>query len=124
MILISPRRWIPGDFSEGLAAVCYVKAPGLNCGYIDHEGSIVIEPQYALAEPFSEGLAPVCTGLSPVPKMECGYIDKTAKLVIPMQFRIAYGFKDGVALVGIGDVYPEKWGYINKAGEYIWKPTN
>ena len=123
-IVISPRRWIPGDFSEGLSNVCFVNGSGLNCGYIDHQGRTVIEPQYALAGPFSEGLAPVCFALRPVAKMECGYIDKTTKLVIPMRFRIAHGFRSGLALVGIGDVYPEKWGYINKTGEYVWKPTN
>jgi len=35
-------------------------------------------------------------------------------------FDLAQPFSDGLAGVGIDD----KFGYIDKSGEYIWEPTN
>jgi len=32
-------------------------------------------------------------------------------------------FKEGLAPVGFGYGAKIKWGYIDKTGKYIWKPT-
>jgi hypothetical protein len=69
------------------------------------------------AAPFSEGFARVQQGR--FPQTRYGYIDRTGALVIKPQFEIASDFTDGIAMV----LVEGKRGYINKAGEYIWKPT-
>ncbi len=40
--------------------------------------------------------------------------------MIRPQFSFAGSFAEGVALVAIDN----KFGYIDKAGDYIWKPTD
>lgn len=68
-----------------------------------------------MALDFCEGLAPaVLSG------EKYGYIDKTGRVVIQPQFHFASSFSNGVAFVAIDG----KPGYIDKAGHYIWKPTN
>lgn len=130
-VVIKPeRRLILLDFSEGLAVNCTfkgaddIKSFKTVCGYIDQTGKTVIEPLYNSVKPFSEGLAPVCFDNFPVLNRTCGYIDKTGRMVIPMQFDDAYSFHNGLALVIEGDINHQKWGYIDKTGKYVWKPTN
>ncbi|MDO4571161.1 MAG: WG repeat-containing protein [Planctomycetia bacterium] len=64
-----------------------------------------------------------------------GYMDENENVVIPPQFCIAYDFRNGLALVGMegeglvmmtdsaGFPLMGKFGYINKKGEYVWKPS-
>lgn len=47
-----------------------------------------------------------------------GYIDKTGKLVIPAQYDVALPFHNGRAYVRIA----QRWGIIDKAGNWIMKP--
>ncbi len=97
-------------------------------GFIDKNGTVVIEPQFDSASMFSDGLAIVSTddkygiidakgkyiinptydaiaefsnGLSAVKKDDkFGYIDKTGKIVIPINYGHAYSFtNDGYAYV-------------------------
>src|SRR5258707_2343828 len=68
-------------------------------GYIDSQGTVVIQGHYQQALSFSEGLAPVET------EGKWGYIDQTDKLCIKPRFRIAGLFHDGLARVQIND----KW---------------
>ena len=49
-----------------------------------------------------------------------GYIDKQGVMIVKPVFNWAGNFSDGIAGVNIGS----KWGYIDKAGNYVWKPTN
>jgi len=77
---------------------------------------------------FSEGLASVQIG----DKM--GYIDQRGKIVIKPEFDMAFPFSRGVARVEIGMCYQEqklsgresedcRFGYIDKEGRYLWKPS-
>ena len=112
------KRW----FSEGLAAV-YM--PGKGYGYMDKNAKFVIEPQFREAKEFSGGLAPVKT------EKGWGYIDKTGKMVIQDKFSDGDPFMGPLALVNITtgkvdpkDNFPEiLFGYIDKTGKYVWKPS-
>ena len=138
-------RVTAGRFSEGLAAV---QVRG-KWGFIDHDGRSVIKPLYECVEPFSEGLALI--GVRQDGRWRFGYIDKTGGIIIKPQFAVAHGFSGNLALVGAGmtdeevalkemedyqagkaenDILKEveskkmKYGYIDRSGNFIWKPTN
>src|SRR6185295_19453307 len=126
-MIIKPQFQWAVTFHEGLAAV---KLAG-KWGFIDKNGNWIINPEYDKAEPFSEGLAAVALN------GKWGYIDKNGKLVIEHRFNEALPFSEGLAFVKVGgsdanavsDVIGSfdtegKWGYIDKAGAYIWQPTN
>ena len=62
-----------------------------------------------------------------------GFIDMTGKIVISPQFDLAEPFCGGLARVGVGRWIPlkfssqrfeGKFGYINKQGVYVWRPTD
>jgi len=102
---------------EGLAVVETEK--GLS--YIDKSGKVVLEPECMFCFSFSEGLAVIVDQ-----ELRCGYIDKKGNTVIKPRFRVAYPFSQGLALVELEFEGRESFfgplGYINKKGEYIWKP--
>jgi|GEM_PF-6249696 len=103
-------------------------------GFIDEQGSEVIPFKYHKACP--EGVAPgesyneyghegynydgFYGGLAVVidDAGKSGYIDKKGGTAIPFMFDKAFGFINGYAWVKIG----EKWGIINKKGNYVLKP--
>lgn len=77
-------------------------------GYIDHEGKIVINPQFDEACLFSDGLALVKAGEL------YGYIDSEGKYIINPMYKNATYFVDGLALVATENGYPT---FISKKGE-------
>lgn len=97
------------DFSEGLAAV---SLDGVKWGFIDINGKTVINPEFERAAPFSEGLAKV--------KIDgkYGFIDKNGDVVIKPKFDNVSSFHNGIASIFLKN---KRMGYINKAGDYIWK---
>jgi len=104
------------DFSEGLAAV------GFGSGFIDKSGHKIIPQGYDAVWDFSEGLAAVYQD------KKWGFIDQTGKIVIKPQFERVNEFRDGLALVGVekGDIPGGThwiWGYIDKSGLFVWKPS-
>jgi hypothetical protein len=112
---ISPARFgSASSFSEGLAAVETLPdtSGGGNergrWGYIAHDGTYAIKPQFADAHPFSKGLAEASTGPG-----KWGYIDKRGTFVIDPRYEETTQFSDGLALV-LNDE-GESW-YIDKAG--------
>lgn len=126
-MVIRPQFQWTFAFHEGLAAVQVSN----KWGYSDKNGNMIIKPEYDKAEGFSEGLAAVAVN------GKWGYIDKAGKFVIEPRFNEAQSFAEGLAFVKVGgydanaivDVIGSfdgegKWGYIGKAGEYIWQPTN
>jgi hypothetical protein len=85
-------------------------------GYIDTRGEWVIPPRFQYANDFSDGLA----GVS-LREDGWGFIDRTGKEVIPAKYAWVYGgFRHGVAEVA----FDRKRGYINKAGEWVWEPSD
>jgi hypothetical protein len=100
------------EFREGLS----VARVGLNdkCGVIDKNGIFVIQPVFEFATSFSEGLA----GAEESYK-SWGFIDKSGRWAIRPQYEWVDAFSDGFALVAMG----EKTGYIDRSGNYVWKPT-
>lgn len=144
-VVVSPRFTWAGRFSEGLAVV------GIEggYGYIDNNGEVIIRGPFTLASNFSEGLGMVHrdgrinyidkTGNVVITTQgktggafreglapgwfggHYGYIDKTGGLAIEPRYDRTESFSGGIARVYTG---LNQWGYIDKSGEYIWKPTS
>jgi hypothetical protein len=101
---------LPGVFNEGLAPW----PSGGKYGFIDRKGTLVVAAQFDLAGTFSDGVAWVRIGKN------LGYVNKRGGLVIgPRDFLGVEDFHYGLALVRTQD---GKYGYIDKAGKYVWTP--
>ncbi len=110
-------------------------------GYIDHQGKVVIQPQYMQAYNFSGGLGVVyacgrdvainASGeLSPLKIAEegelaeqkagdkTGFVDSQGAFKIPPTFEDAMPFSEGLASVRIND----KWGFIDTSGKLLIQP--
>ena len=77
------------NFSDGLAVVDI----DLKSGYLNHEGKMVIEPQFDYASPFVDGIALVNVG------EKWGFINTQGEYVLPLQYDEAENFSEGVAPV-------------------------
>ncbi len=97
-------------FSEGLA---YFKNDGKK-GFIDRKGKVTFYTDLDVYGGFKEGLAVVSDS-----RRRYGYIDKSGVVKIPLKFDSAFAFHEGFALVAEN----RKTDYLDKAGKYIWKPT-
>lgn len=118
---ISERINLATSFSEGMARICLVERVG------SHTWS-----QSFVRSLFSSSSDGVPSSSTEV-KWKYGYIDKAGKLAIKPQFDDAKDFHGGLASVNIGYLpfsYERgilsdgKWGYIDKSGEYVWRPTD
>ena len=112
--VITPNFEEAGIFSQGLAWVRnddYI-------GFIDKSGVVDIPYQFAEVKSFSEDMSAVrLSG-------DWFYINrKSGLIVIKEPFFAAESFNDGIARVQIGNNENPRFGYVNKAGEYIWYPT-
>jgi len=111
-------------------------------GYIDHQGSFVIKPQFHWASSFQDGFAEayVCgrevsidrtgkiqphriplDGAESVPYRKdnkVGFAVSSGQFKIPPTFDEALPFSDGMAAVKVG----EKWGFIDTAGHMVITP--
>ena len=110
-------------------------------GYIDHQGKIVIRPQFAWGMDFWQGLADVYVcgrvvsmdsngSFHPrrvalagelVPKRvgrKVGFVDAGGQFKIPPTFDDALPFSEGFAAVQVG----EKWGFIDTKGHLVIGP--
>jgi hypothetical protein len=107
-----------GNFSEGLAPVEINE----KWYYINNQGQVHLKTDFSpSSEPasFSEGLAAV--------NMAGGvkFIDRTGKTVIETAFDWADNFVGGIARIkNVSTNGVESYGYIDKTGNVIWKPTN
>lgn len=111
-VVIEPQFAFAHEFSDGLAAIGILRPQGLDSGYIDQTGKIVVslsQGSYGAGD-FSEGLAPVGAGGT-----KLGYIDKTGQFIIKPRFDKAYSFSDGIARVQDDG----KYGYIDRSGELV-----
>ncbi|HUQ90172.1 MAG TPA: WG repeat-containing protein [Bryobacteraceae bacterium] len=103
----------PGGF--GKPGELYPVLKGRKYGFINGQGKMVIEPQYAMASRFYDDLALVI-----VPdKKKCGYINREGKFEIEAKFDGGGPFSEGYASVKIKG----KTGVINKKGEIVAEPV-
>jgi len=102
-IVIEPKFWATGDFSEGLA---YARING-TYGYIDKSGNFVIQPRFDYATSFQEGLAIVYEDGKPY------YINKKGVKAFESNFSLLEPFQDGIAIVKTATGKP---GVIDKNG--------
>ena len=114
--VIDPKADEIYSFSEGLARIKIKN----KYGFIGENGKVIIRPQYTDAEDFSEGLSQVDIDGEPY------FINKEGKIVFKSLFGYVKDFKSGLAWIQEGDYSDNtaKYGYIDKTGRVIWKPTN
>jgi hypothetical protein len=110
-VVIEPSLFGARSFSEETAAVKI----GSKWGYMDADGERVIEPAFEDARAFHDGRAAVRDRSG-----QWGFIDTTGQVVIPHAYDRVEDFDHGLALVTVG----EEYGYIDTAGEWIYRPTN
>ena len=96
-------------------------------GFVDKDGTIVIEATYNYVNHFSEGLARVRVGDEPKPKRGpsglVGFVSRSGKMVIKPQFIRAGSFSQGRAYF-VERTKQGKWkyGFIDKTGFWIVDP--
>jgi hypothetical protein len=101
-------------FQGGMAAFLVVNEEGEEkWGFVDTDGRIAINPQFAGVSNFSDGVCAVVNS-----EGKWGFIDKEGKVSISYQFDGAGDFKNGVAIVQSA----EKYGVIDQEGKYTVNP--
>jgi hypothetical protein len=94
-IVVPPKYFDAGRFSEGLAAVKMI-----DYGYINEKGEEVIPCKYAKAEDFHDGMAIVYAGY------QKGYVNKSGKEICMSNHGKIWAFKDGIGLIeSEGEIY-------------------
>jgi hypothetical protein len=78
-------------------------------GFIDRQGTIVIEPSFDAAESFSQGLAKVKVG------DKWGFIDRQGAVAIAPIYDEVDSFHDDMAWIRID----KKVGYIDQTGKFL-----
>jgi len=101
-------------FCNGFAAVAAKGADGsFVWGFIDHQGEMVVSPQWASVSNFTNGMASVFDG------EKYGFVNTSGDLAIPCTYDQVSNFSaDGIAAVKVG----YNWGYINASGETVLEP--
>jgi hypothetical protein len=136
-------------FAILISAICHADGPNDplvvvkdgKYGYIDHEGKVLIPPQFVWADDFWRGLGTVYIcgrylsidssgALHPLRSVlkgqlerknsgeKVGFIDATGAFKIPPTFDEALPFSEGLAAVRVG----EKWGFIDTGGKIAIEP--
>jgi hypothetical protein len=125
------------EFHEGMSVVVVRDPPDMKqprYGFINHDGEVVITPQFAEALDFHEGLAGVRTTKTTgwYGKGDSwGYIDQTGNYVLQPTYNEVHPFCNGVARVHVGGKLREyaihappvweggEWQLINRKGEVL-----
>lgn len=137
-LVIKPKYDRAYPFSEGLAFVNRYpnwKIPNIflrsmtepsKQALINKKGEVITDFVFSRTGNFSDGLCRVSLDSRPkdfrddaYKQGKTGYLDKSGSLKIPYQFNDAHDFYNGLAYVKIGD----QWGYINKNGSFVYRPT-
>ncbi len=113
--VIDPQYISAGSFMNGLAPV---RASGNSWGFIDRSGRLVIQEQYEEARSFSESRAAVLID------GRWGFIDTSGNLIGEARYDEVRDFKNGLARVYQYFGEDERMGYIDRAGDYVWFPTD
>ena len=108
-VKITPIYYDAWSFSEELAPV---KNKENKWGYINKEGTLIINFQFSDPGNYTDGKARVSDGKS------WGYIDKNGKYLINPQFDDAYKFSQELAAIKQG----KTWGFIDKSGKIVINP--
>lgn len=114
-VVIEPKYSYVLDFHCGLAV--FLSKDTNKMGYINQKDEVVIESRYDELNDFNEGIA--AFGNDDL----YGYIDTYGNEVLKNVFLSVDDFKNGLGLVTTKGPYSE-WGYVNKQGEWIYKPKN
>lgn len=118
-LVVEPKYFRGGSFSEGLACVCIHEGepdmlpayPFGKWGYISKDGKLLIPATYDDAGNFHDGMAQIRAGKEAL----CGYINSKGESVIPARYSQGYDFSDGLALVRDGN----QWKYLDKEGKAV-----
>jgi len=115
-IIIKEQFRASEHFQSGLAAVKI----GEKWGYINRSGTMVIKPRFGEVSGFRGNIATVhFRNENGSPRQ--GFINRSGKFIFPPDFYQVSNFDHGLARV-----WPPNhsdYGYINKTGKWIWKPT-
>jgi hypothetical protein len=84
-------------------------------GIIRKDGTWVLKPTY----PHLLSLSNSRAVFSDKPGGKYGFLDNTGNVIIQPQFDRVWTFENGLAMVEVQG----RFGYINRDGEYVWKPT-
>ena len=102
-------------FSNGLCAVW-----NEHYGYIDRSGRLVIPYRFYFAGHFSGGLAVIKEPDSAL----YGYVNELGEIAIKQSFTCADSFVGKLAPVIVGAKYESyHYGYIDRKGAYVWRPS-
>lgn len=119
-LTISPQFISAGRFNNGLAPA---RRNSNEFGFIDPTGVFIIAEQFTEVRTFSEERAAV--------KFDdkWTFIDKTGNTITKPQFDEVSAFEGGLARITMYSLndeneLEERYGYINKSGDYVWYPTN
>ena len=86
-------------------------------GYIDQSGKVVIEPIFAQRGNYGGEFR---NGLMEIGISSGTYVDTTGKLVIDKGLYRGWDFSEGLAVAMQNN--GEKWGYIDRTGEFVISP--
>lgn len=123
--LKSKYRYV-GQPHDGLLVVSPNDAPGpriggfvvgMQFGYADTLGQLVIPVQFDYASNFSDGLALVGIGSRNVRKF--GFIDLAGRAAIPIEYDNAELTKEGLLKVMQKEGIAEQWGYLSRDGRTV-----
>ena len=106
-IVIEPRFFAAGQFSEGLAAV---RLKG-TYGYIDPKGSFVIPPRFDIGLPFQNGVAKVFIDGKPF------FINKEGNILFQHNYKSISAFDNNTFAIAITQT--GRYGLINQSGDLI-----
>jgi len=118
-VSISPQFISVGDFGNGLAPA---RKSTNQFGYINKEGELVIEEQFDDVRTFNEDRAAVFID------NKWTFINKSGTQITSPKFDEVEPFYNGLArvtlTVPVGDEFEDRYGYVDKDGNYVWFPTN
>jgi hypothetical protein len=126
-VVVPPQFEAAGQFVGSIARAVTPRG----WAFVTRGGDFVVHPSLNEYQPgqlvVSEGMAIVLCRNNKI-----GYVDATGRMAIVPRFDAAEPFRHGLARVNLGGRYRidgeywhgGKWGYISKAGKWIWEPTN
>ena len=113
--VINPRFIEAGHFKEGLAPV---RENSNTWSYVNRRGETVIAAQFEEARAFVEGRAAVMLN------GRWGYIDPTGAWIREAEFAEVEDFYLGLGRVRLDVGEAQRYGYVDRAGRYVWFPSD